>query len=132
MAYDNKNRKTSGNDKEDENQGSRTGATLKLSYQRREGNGKVTVDRPCMNGYNYSARYGLVTFVAVPKNDFETKNDKWQEWVVTCKHPGPVLPFKTTGFWDGETLHMPDLQMIARAKTRTGDGEGGYWGKNHK
>jgi hypothetical protein len=128
------------NDKEEDGQTTkkRTGCAVKDSYTRHEDGKPVHVDHTVVTGWNYSARYGLVKFIAVPsknrdghyanKSGVSGEAGSWDTMIVKVKHPGPVLPFKTTGFWDGKSLHMPDLDMIARP----GSGDGGYWGRNFK
>lgn len=110
----------------------RTGSKVKESYDTYVEGVKVNVDRTVVTGWNYSNRYGLVKLIAVPakmkdSQDYLTSNSKFVKMIVKVKHPGPVLPLVTNGFWDGTTLFIPDMEMIARPSAPNG----GYFGTNY-
>lgn len=83
-----------------------------------------------LQGWNYSKRHGMVTFVASMKNDKNMCVNKHGEeseiYVVSITVP--MQPKRlVTGFLklnDGK-LRMPDLGMTANPKAPNG----GYWGK---
>ncbi len=116
----------------------RTGAKVKESYTTYVDGVATTVDRTVVTGWNVSNRYGLVKLIAVPaklkdSEEYEVGREdsngrkKFVKMICKVKHPGPVLPLTVTGFWDGETLHIPDMEMIARPSSPNG----GYFGTNY-
>lgn len=81
-------------------------------------------------GWNYSRRFGLVTFVSTMKNDKNVCVNKNGEelHIYVVSVTVPMQPKRTvTGFFnpnDGK-LRIPDLGMTANPKAPNG----GYWGR---
>ncbi|KAA9339865.1 hypothetical protein F0P96_04410 [Hymenobacter busanensis] len=106
--------------------GKHSGAKIKDSYQRRDGNGgKERVDAPCINAWKVQDRK-ILSLVAVPCSDTTTKSKNSEKWVCTLTLGKTGRKETETGFYNPETgkLTIPDRQMVVNPKAPNG----GYFG----
>ena len=82
------------------------------------------VDDNFIQGWNYSRRQGLISFIASPRKERQTANSNFEHWVVNVQYRDGKKTF--TGFFNvsRNLLTIPDLKMVANPNAPNG----GYFG----